>query len=81
MGRSWYEDEGKYLKKKNTFYDFIDCAEHLVKNGFTTPDQLVISGRSAGKLRVPASHFSFALSLTSFSFFYEHRRFIDGSSG
>lgn len=30
MGRMWYED-GKYLKKKNTFTDYIACAEHLVK--------------------------------------------------
>jgi methyl coenzyme M reductase subunit D len=32
MGRYWYED-GKYLKKKNTFTDFIACAEHLLKVG------------------------------------------------
>jgi oligopeptidase B len=30
MGRMWYED-GKYLKKRNTFTDFIACAEHLIK--------------------------------------------------
>jgi hypothetical protein len=32
MGRMWYED-GKYLKKRNTFTDFIACAEHLIKVG------------------------------------------------
>lgn len=31
MGRSWYEDEGKFLKKKNTFNDFVDCADGLIK--------------------------------------------------
>lgn len=30
MGRAWYEDEGKLLTKRNTFFDFIDCAEHLI---------------------------------------------------
>jgi oligopeptidase B len=33
MGRSWYED-GKYMHKKNTFTDFIACAEHLIKVGY-----------------------------------------------
>ncbi len=36
MGRGWYED-GKLLKKKNTFTDFIDCAEYLVAREFTDP--------------------------------------------
>ena len=31
MGRSWYEDHGKYLTKRNTFNDFADCAAHLSK--------------------------------------------------
>ncbi|MFM7233102.1 MAG: S9 family peptidase, partial [Flavobacteriales bacterium] len=35
MGRHWYED-GKLLKKKNTFTDFIDCAEHLIANNYTS---------------------------------------------
>ena len=30
MGRAWYEDEGKLLTKRNTFNDFVDCAEHLI---------------------------------------------------
>lgn len=33
MGREWYEKEGKYLAKMNTFTDFCDCAEHLIKSG------------------------------------------------
>mmetsp|Transcript_13314 Transcript_13314/g.42212 ORF Transcript_13314/g.42212 Transcript_13314/m.42212 type:complete len:416 (-) Transcript_13314:137-1384(-) len=53
MGRSWYED-GKYLQKKNTFHDFICCAEHLVANGYTAPDRLCIEGRSAGGLTMGA---------------------------
>jgi protease II len=31
MGRYWYEDEGKYLNKQNTFNDFADCAKHLAR--------------------------------------------------
>jgi oligopeptidase B len=53
MGRLWYED-GKYLKKKNTFYDFIAAAEHLVKEGVTSPERLAIEGRSAGGLLIGA---------------------------
>ena len=53
MGRAWYDD-GKLLKKKNTFTDFIDCSEHLVAKGYTTPAQLVASGGSAGGLLVGA---------------------------
>ena len=53
MGRPWYED-GKFLKKKNTFYDFIDCAEYLVKEGYTSPSKLIASGGSAGGLLVGA---------------------------
>ena len=33
MGRDWYEKQGKYLTKLNTFHDFIDVAEHLVSTG------------------------------------------------
>ncbi|MCI0595509.1 MAG: S9 family peptidase, partial [candidate division Zixibacteria bacterium] len=47
MGRLWYED-GKLLKKKNTFTDFIACAEHLIKEKYTSKDRLAISGGSAG---------------------------------
>ena len=50
MGRYWYEEQGKYLNKRNTFQDFISCAEHLVDSGFTTPSTLAAEGRSAGGL-------------------------------
>ena len=53
MGRYWY-DEGKLMNKKNTFNDFIACAEHLVSENFTTSDKLVISGGSAGGLLIGA---------------------------
>jgi len=49
MGRHWYED-GKLLNKKNTFTDFIDCGEHLVKEGYTSANHLYASGGSAGGL-------------------------------
>ncbi|HEX2444349.1 MAG TPA: S9 family peptidase [Vicinamibacterales bacterium] len=49
MGRQWYDD-GKMMKKKNTFNDFIDVAEFLVKNSYTRPDRLVANGGSAGGL-------------------------------
>ena len=53
MGRQWYDD-GKMLKKKNTFRDFIDVAEHLVKAGYTYSDRLVANGGSAGGLLMGA---------------------------
>ncbi len=53
MGRKWYED-GKFLHKKNTFTDFIACAEHLVAEKWTNRDRLVISGGSAGGLLMGA---------------------------
>jgi oligopeptidase B len=53
MGRYWYED-GKLLKKKNTFYDFIDCADYLVREKYTTPAKLFAAGGSAGGLLVGA---------------------------
>jgi len=53
MGRQWYED-GKLLHKRNTFTDFVDCARHLVDNGYTTPDRLVAEGGSAGGLLMGA---------------------------
>ncbi|MDP7420791.1 MAG: S9 family peptidase [bacterium] len=53
MGRPWYE-AGKLLNKKNTFTDFIACAEHLIEQGFTSKDRLVISGCSAGGLLMGA---------------------------
>ncbi|MEM6963635.1 MAG: S9 family peptidase [Bacteroidota bacterium] len=53
MGRNWYEN-GKLLKKKNTFTDFIDCAEHLIANNYTSKEQLFASGGSAGGLLMGA---------------------------
>jgi oligopeptidase B len=54
LGRAWYED-GKVLKKKNTFTDFIACAEHLIHKGYTTTDKLAIYGVSAGGLLVTST--------------------------
>lgn len=53
MGRQWYE-EGKFLKKKNTFYDFIACAEHLIKHHYAEPKTLAIMGGSAGGMLMGA---------------------------
>lgn len=53
MGRLWY-DEGKMLKKMNTFTDFIDCADYLINQGYTTAQQLVAQGGSAGGLLMGA---------------------------
>lgn len=53
MGRRWYED-GKLLKKKNTFFDFIDCAEYLVKEKYTSSAKLFAKGGSAGGLLMGA---------------------------
>jgi len=53
MGREWYEN-GKLLKKRNTFDDFVACAEHLVAGGYTAPSCLAVRGRSAGGLLVGA---------------------------
>jgi oligopeptidase B len=53
MGRAWYES-GKLLAKRNTFTDFIAVAEHLVAEGYTSPDRLVINGGSAGGLLMGA---------------------------
>jgi len=53
MGRYWY-DQGKLLHKKNTFTDFISCAEHLIAEKYTSSDKLVISGVSAGGLLIGA---------------------------
>ena len=53
MGRRWYE-EGKLLSKKNTFTDFVACAQHLVEEGYASPDRLVIRGGSAGGLLMGA---------------------------
>ncbi|WP_394347198.1 S9 family peptidase [Hymenobacter radiodurans] len=53
MGRQWYED-GKLLKKKNTFTDFIDCSEFLIQQKFTSPAKLFAQGGSAGGLLMGA---------------------------
>ena len=53
MGRAWYED-GKMMKKKNTFTDFIDCGKYLVANKYTTPQHLYANGGSAGGLLMGA---------------------------
>jgi oligopeptidase B len=53
MGRAWYEN-GKMLNKRNTFTDFIACAEHLIAEKFTRKEKLAIMGRSAGGLLVAA---------------------------
>ncbi|HEY9620229.1 MAG TPA: S9 family peptidase [Crinalium sp.] len=53
MGRNWYEN-GKFLHKKNTFTDFIACAEHLINEGWTGSDRLAITGGSAGGLLMGA---------------------------
>ena len=54
MGRYWYEDQGRLLKKKNTFNDFVDCAQYLVDNKYTSPDKLFINGVSAGGMLMGA---------------------------
>jgi oligopeptidase B len=53
MGRDWYE-QGKLLKKKNTFTDFVDCAEYLIEQGYTNSDKLFAMGGSAGGLLMGA---------------------------
>ena len=53
MGRQWYED-GKMLHKKNTFLDFIACAEYLIKMGYTSSQKMFAMGGSAGGLLVGA---------------------------
>jgi len=53
MGRAWYED-GKLLKKKNTFTDFIDCAEYLIARKYTNAGRLFANGGSAGGLLMGA---------------------------
>lgn len=53
LGREWYED-GKMLQKKNTFFDFIDAAKHLISENYTSPNHLYAMGGSAGGLLVGA---------------------------
>jgi oligopeptidase B len=54
LGRHWYED-GKLLHKRNTFSDFIACAEHLIADGYTSSDRLGARGGSAGGLLMGAT--------------------------
>ena len=53
MGRQWYED-GKMMKKKNTFTDFVDCGEFLIKEKYTSKGHLYAMGGSAGGLLMGA---------------------------
>jgi len=53
MGRKWYDD-GKLLHKKNSFTDFIACAEHLIASNYTSAERLAIIGGSAGGLLMGA---------------------------
>lgn len=53
MGRQWYLN-GKFEKKRNSFTDFVSCAQHLVDEGVTDPSQLACRGGSAGGLLVGA---------------------------
>ena len=54
LGRRWY-DEGKLAAKPNSFADLVACAEALIAQGWTTPQQLIIEGGSAGGLLVAAA--------------------------
>jgi oligopeptidase B len=53
MGKAWHDD-GRMMHKKNTFTDFIACAEYLVAQGYGSKDRLVIEGESAGGLLMGA---------------------------
>ncbi|MCM5663537.1 S9 family peptidase [Galbibacter mesophilus] len=53
LGRKWYED-GKLLTKKNTFTDFVDCSEFLIKENYTSSEHLYAMGGSAGGLLMGA---------------------------
>lgn len=53
MGRRWHHD-GRLLTKINSFTDFIACAEHLIREGYTSSEKLAIRGRSAGGLLMGA---------------------------
>ncbi len=53
LGRDWYED-GKLLKKKNTFTDFIDCSKFVINQKYTSPEHLYAEGGSAGGLLMGA---------------------------
>ena len=53
MGEQWHDD-GKLMNKKNTFNDFIDCAEYVIQNKWTSKGRLLIEGGSAGGLLMGA---------------------------
>jgi oligopeptidase B len=53
LGKEWH-DQGKMMSKKNTFTDFIACAEHLIEEKYTSKDRLIITGGSAGGLLMGA---------------------------
>jgi oligopeptidase B len=53
LGKRWH-DEGRMLKKKNTFTDFVAAAEHLIRERITSPDRIVAEGASAGGLLMGA---------------------------
>jgi len=53
LGRQWYED-AKFLNKTRTFTDFVSAAEHLIAEGWTSPEHLAIQGGSAGGLLIGA---------------------------
>jgi oligopeptidase B len=53
LGKRWHE-EGRLMEKRNTFTDFIACAEHLVKKGYTSEERLAVTGGSAGGLLMGA---------------------------
>lgn len=53
LGREWYEN-GKLLKKKNTFTDFIDCSKYVIAEKFTSAEHLYAEGGSAGGLLMGA---------------------------
>jgi oligopeptidase B len=53
LGEAWH-DQGKLLRKKNTYRDFIDCAEYLIEHNYTRAERLVINGGSAGGMLMGA---------------------------
>lgn len=53
LGRQWYED-GKMMNKMNSFYDFIDCADYLISENYTSANHLYAMGGSAGGLLMGA---------------------------
>ena len=53
LGREWY-DNGKLLKKKNTFTDFVDCSKYVIEQKYTSPQHLYAEGGSAGGLLMGA---------------------------